>query len=82
MIIKSPIAFHILGLLYYTMTKMVVANEVITTTLPDFVEKVLRTENKYLQSHTINMINELEPLQLLYLIVHNITSIILIIRFL
>lgn len=65
----------VLDLSYYILTKTVVSDEAIAAIILEFVAKVIDNENEYLQHHAICLIDNLESLQFLYLIKHNVTSI-------
>lgn len=80
LVLKSPITCHTLDLLYYTTLEIAAVNKAISTTLLDFVDKVVETKNKHLQSYAMNLINKFEPLQPLYLMEYNPMSIALIIK--
>ena len=70
-----------LDLSYYTPAKTVVTNEVIAAVMPKFVVKITDNKNQHLRHHTVYLIDNLEPLQFLYLKKYNLTSIASIVRF-
>ena len=64
-----------LDLLYYTLAKRVATDKAIAIFMPMFVIKVTEIENKHLQRHAVNLIDNLKPLLSTYLKEHNLTSI-------
>lgn len=63
------------------MVEIAVTDKAVAIVLPDFVEKVIETEDKHLWSHALKLMKKLEPLQPLYLTEHNLTLITPIVRF-
>lgn len=61
-VLKSLVASCTLDPLYYTIVESAATNESIIAILPDFIEKITETEDKYLWSYIINLMNELKPL--------------------
>ena len=80
MVLKSPITPCALDPLYYTLAETAAIDEVIATAMLAFVAKATDIENEYLRCHTINLMDDLEPLQSTYLREHNLTSIAPIVR--
>lgn len=64
-----------LDLLYYTSVETVATDKVIIAAMPKFIVKVTDNENKHLWRYAVNLIDNLELLQSLYLKEHNLTSI-------
>ncbi len=69
-----------LDLWYYTPVEMAATNKVITTTMSELVAKATDNENEHLQRHVVCLMDNLKPLQFLYLTKYNLTSIVPIMR--
>ena len=75
LVLKSPMTPCALDLSYYTPAETAATNEAIAATMLAFVAKITDIENKHLRRHSINLIDNLEPLQSTYLRKHNLMSI-------
>ncbi len=65
---------------YYTPVETTSTDEVIAVAIPEFVAKVIENENEHLWRHAMCLMDDLEPLQSSYLMEHNLTSIVPIVR--
>lgn len=80
LVLKSLLVSCIVDLLYYTMAKMTIINEAIAIVFPDFMAKLVETEDKHLRKHVVNLIDNLKQFQHTYLMEHNLMPIALIVR--
>lgn len=74
-------SFHALESSYYPLAEIAVTNEIITTAISEFMAKVTKSENEHLQRYGVNLMDNLELLQFLYLKKYNFTSIVSVVRF-
>lgn len=66
---------------YYTLAKTAATNEAIAVAMSEFVAKATDNEKELLRRHAVNLIENLKPLQSLYLKEHNLTTIAPVVRF-
>lgn len=81
LVLKSSMVFHALDSSYYTLAETAATNKAIADTILEFVAKATDNKNKHLRHLAIRLIDNLEPLQLLYFTEHNLMSIVLVVRF-
>ena len=68
--------------LYYILAKTAITNKAIAIAMLEFVAKVTDNKKELLWYHAINQIDDLEPLQSLYLKKYNLNSIASVVKFL
>ena len=69
-----------LDLSYYTPAETAAINETFAIAILEFVAKAIDNENKHLWRYVVCLMDDLEPLQSLYLRKHNLTLIALVVR--